>query len=313
MSHPSPENTNPMPALRRFLLRCAVMALLVVAMYATAEWAVRHYSTNPYKYKYEYITQHPQNIGTLILGSSHSFYDIDATLLGHDAFNLALPAQTWEYDWLLLEKYAPAMANLRNIVVEVGYQSLRQQPFNMHCTTALGINYMRYMDLPVPEASPWLKFEFMTPEHFSRKLQDLFCGHGPVYNAGGTYCDESPRLSAAEFELTACARAASSFTATKKYIDYNMLYLDRIINYGRQRGINIVFVSLPLSPQFLRHTDAEQMLEYQRITDSVARANNIPWLNLSEYPVPIAEFEDADHLTPAGARRITPLLRPYLK
>lgn len=74
--------------MRKFLTYCACMIVILAAVMAALELVVRH-CPNSYSYKWEWMDRNAGRVKTLVLGNSHAYYDVNPSLLGDSAFNLA--------------------------------------------------------------------------------------------------------------------------------------------------------------------------------------------------------------------------------
>jgi hypothetical protein len=58
-----------------------------------------------------------------VLGSSHSFFGVDASVFSREACNFSSPSQDLYYSYAILEKNAPLLPNLKYIVLSLDYYS----------------------------------------------------------------------------------------------------------------------------------------------------------------------------------------------
>ena len=68
--------------MKHFLKKTTIFSLCILLLLISAEIYVRHLP-NPYKDKHRWMLQHSRSVKTLVLGSSHTFYGIDASLTRH--------------------------------------------------------------------------------------------------------------------------------------------------------------------------------------------------------------------------------------
>jgi hypothetical protein len=133
---------------------------------------------NEYTEKYRYVTQHRNEIKTLIIGSSLSETGLNPFVLGDSVYNFGLPGQTLFYDVALMEQLLPTMTNIKTVIYPLHY--------NLHlvdaaaCDTTNQLNqlvflYYQYMDVDKIESPQQL---------FYRSA--LFSGHFNISNCVDT-------------------------------------------------------------------------------------------------------------------------------
>ncbi|MBK8506869.1 MAG: hypothetical protein IPL46_34655 [Saprospiraceae bacterium] len=87
------------------------------------EVTLRHLP-NDYKYKREYLDIYSDEIQTLILGSSHSFYGMDPAYFSSNTFNAANISQSLDFDFEILSKYQNRLEKLETVVLSISYSTL---------------------------------------------------------------------------------------------------------------------------------------------------------------------------------------------
>ncbi|MGN1213739.1 MAG: hypothetical protein ACI4TR_02480, partial [Bacteroidaceae bacterium] len=107
--------------MKKFLIDTAVFSLLILVPLVVAELYVRTLP-NAARYKHNYMLTRSAEIETLVLGNSHTYYGVDPSVLGSHAFSLAMPSQTYRYDYYLLTHYD--MPRLKTVVLSVTYTSM---------------------------------------------------------------------------------------------------------------------------------------------------------------------------------------------
>ena len=78
---------------------------------------------NSYNAKISGLAKCANQVNTIILGSSQSYYGINPVYFTSKAFNLANASQTLNYDKEILFKEIGKLPNLKNVVIPVSYFS----------------------------------------------------------------------------------------------------------------------------------------------------------------------------------------------
>ena len=79
---------------------------------------------NDYIYKKKYLDVYSNEIETLVLGSSHSFYGVNPAFFFKNTFNASHISQSFDYDLEILEKYDGYLGELKTVVIPISYFSL---------------------------------------------------------------------------------------------------------------------------------------------------------------------------------------------
>ncbi|MFI3324513.1 MAG: hypothetical protein SNG59_08015 [Rikenellaceae bacterium] len=130
--------------MKKFIVKILLIGGTIFILIAICEYIVRQGTPNQYKYKHSYIMENGDNIKTLILGNSHTYYGVKPNLISESAFSLANVSQPLLYDYYILENYISYLPNLQHVILDVGYVSLRSS----HYITAKACNicYRIYMN-----------------------------------------------------------------------------------------------------------------------------------------------------------------------
>lgn len=302
--------------MKRFLRYTLYFLVPIFLGGALLEGALRNVP-NGYGYKRDYLDKHKTEIETLVLGSSHGYYNIDPQYLKGHAFNAANPAQSLRYDMLLLERYISDMPMLRTVILPVGYPTLffelGHTPESWRLT-----HYARDFGLPItPEhfrnqffvLSKMLKWNLEDIEtHYWRrakvyKMTDL--GWGTDY--GGNR----------EGKIEKSAKASIFWhTAPKSpYLQDNKDFLEAIAQTCTDKGVSLLIVHTPLHEAYRERMDSDQLQSMERIV--LELAIKYPKVSVLDYSKDEAfgeaDFYDGDHLNEIGARKLSEKINLSLK
>lgn len=305
--------------MRSFIYRTFLLILMFATTLLVGELYVRQYP-NPARDKHQWMLRHSQEVETLVLGSSHTFYGVQPALLGPHTYSLAQVSQTYRYDLYLLQHYP--MPRLRTVILPFSYFSLYDDLETMGDEPFTAVRYRIYMDCDI---HPWLStwhLECMQGAAFKEKIRSLWhpatmtwdsLGYGTNYTLQQRPSDWDNGQQRAERNTHVHG------TETPASLELNRGYLRDIMNHCQERGIRLILLSTPCTESFCRHQSREQLAMNDHVLGQLLRQHpEVVRLDLTEderfrrceqgYP----DFYDADHLSTVGAERLTRLLRPYI-
>lgn len=296
--------------MKAFVRLSLLFFLLVAATVGAGEWYVRSLP-NPARNKHEWMQKNSRTVRTLILGSSHTFYGIDAASLGPHAYSLAMVSQTYRYDDYLLRHYPTD--SLRAVILPFSYFSLYEDYEIMDTDAQYASRYRIYMDCPYHSRLSRYAFEFMDKNAFLERLKSLWKPARLTWDSLGTGTNYRPELRATPWDngqIRAEVNTATDWRAERA----NLHFLHSIASWCQSRDVRLLLVSTPLSPQFRRHASPAQLAENHRALAGLLR--RYPTVEYCDYSADPRfsdhDFFDADHLSTTGAARLTALLRAQL-
>lgn len=286
--------------------------MVVLLSLAAGEVIVRNIP-NPYKIKARGLERNGDRVATLVLGSSHTYYGIVPEALGDSVFNLANISQNYEYDYLLLEKYAPLMPNLRRVIINVGYSSFSDSDFP-HGEWWQETNYQLYMGVNKHGQLSRTGFEISNFPIYAGKLRKFMTRKSPaICDTAGFGLDYTFDSRYDGWERTGEIAARRHTSTDTSWVGYNLGYLRRLINLCRAIGAEPVLVTPPCYATYNEHLDKAQFDRYVDLTDTVVAAYGLRWLDfLTDSRFTADDFWDADHLNDRGALKFTRVLRDSL-
>lgn len=298
--------------LLRFLRRTLVVAIAVLATLLAGEAYVRHLP-NEVRDKHRWMTLHSDSVETLILGSSHTYYGIDPSLMQSRAYSLALTSQTYRYDLYLLRHYP--LPRLHTVVLPFSYFSLYED-FETVVDPYLAARYRIYMDCDI---HPWLSplhLECLQGAAFRERLRSLWTPQRNSWSELGQGRNYTLESRPADWDNGAArAEANTRFTGDAlgelpPAVRLNAAFLRDIMAYCRERGVRLVLLTTPTMPSFRRGGSQAQRDLNDRVLREVLRdypeTQRID-LEADERFGP-DDFYDSDHLNTRGAARLTRLL-----
>lgn len=290
-----------MSARRRFLRDLGLFLLPLLAFWGLLETAARRLPT-PLGQRKADIEGRLDRIEILVTGNSHMMMGIDPRLLGHETCTLASTGQSLYYGTALVRRYLDRLPRLRLVVLGVSYQSLeseiRDGGLRWFFLDVFGIrphDGLRPAD--VLSASALLR---LGPE----RLRILFTQKKAVLQ-------EMPIQGEARRDEDAATRrlAESSADMRPERIPANRRYLQELVGETRRRGVELLLLTVPLSPTLVTRLDPARYRRMQETLEDLARTPGIRYRNdIADRRFGDADFRDPDHMSPRGAARYSRIL-----
>ena len=296
--------------MKKFLRQTAVFAFLMLILIGSAEMYVER-MPNPYRYKHEYMQLHADEIETLVLGSSHTYYGICPSDLGDNSFSLANISQTYRYDLYLLNHYD--MPRLHNVILPFSYFSLWSDYEDQKTDDNYIIYYRLYMDCDIHPRIGRYGLECFCMPSMTEKLRALFKPRRMTWDEKGcgtnyTFESRDPKWDNGKF------RAAVTTFSDTTLIEPNANRLNDIASYCAGHDIQLTLVRTPVTDSYIKYTDKSQ----EDINDKVLLRflSSHPDVNFVDLyrddRFDDADFFDSDHLNTNGAHKLSAILRTYL-
>jgi hypothetical protein len=278
---------------------------------------------NFYAIKRRMLDAQAAQVDTLVTGSSRAAYGIAPKQLAGYAFNLAGLSESMDYNYLMMMRVLPKLPKLRRIVIEIQDLSLFYQLRDGQ--TWRRYYYQQEWGIPPLELRDWLDARmFSRVALYGGVLPEVirsfvggtkFVPDPSVFGIDdrGWFGEDrrAPDLSPAGAAIT-LSRHAALMKAT--YESLNLNYLKAMLSVFRQRGIEAVLVTLPVSPNYSTGMNKDYWTRTQAAAVRIAAEYGVHYycfLNVPELGT--QEFLDPDHLTRPGAIRFTKLLRRTLE
>ena len=297
--------------LRRFLGFLTGVAMLL----ALAEYCAR-ICPNAYRLKAEWMQTHQAEVKTLVLGSSHAYAGIDASLLD-GGYNLSNSNQTQRYDWLLLAQDSARLTSLQTLIYPAS-SLLMDYPLESTPEWYRCIYYQLYQGLQVHGWYTKYNWEVASIQTCCWKVQSLLLsgeadrmcddlGRCTYYRADASnYLNLTPdkladRLS--KYQLRAAVRSDVE------------RYFDRIADYCQRHKIRLLLVGTPVSRLYAESPLGKALLN-EIAQDAQAAVQRYSCITYLDYAIDNrfseADFFDVDHLNANGAQKLSLLLKEEL-
>lgn len=290
--------------MKLFVKNIALFSIVIIMIIAAAEIYVENLS-NPCKDKHKWMLAHSENVETLVLGSSHTYYGIRPDMLGKNAYSLALVSQTYRYDAYLLQHYN--MPKLKNVIIPFSYFSLWEDIDLQKEMSFEATRYRIYMDCDIHSRIGEYGFEFMHINSFKEKLKSIYTPSKmswDEYGWGTNYTIESRNEDWDNGEIRA---KNNTYPDNSEYVSLNINFLQNIIDFCNNRNIKVTIITTPVSYTFLKYESSYQKEINKKELRRILKQNpNIKYLNFeNDSSFTDKDFYDADHLNTDGATKLT--------
>lgn len=292
--------------MNSFLYKVFIFCLPIFTVIGITEILLQH-ADNNYSYKNKYLKEHKLEIETLIMGSSYSYYGINPTYIDGHAFNLANPSQSIYLHRNILEEKIDDLPNLETVVINIAYASLSKK---REQETWRKYYYLHYMDVDLDIISKR-----------SIGYYSIFGGIGlkaSLENIWRSYLKNEKRekgwqplepLQHKWGKKSAIKQENNSSDFTE-----NILHLNSIIEMCKDKNINVVLLTLPVSKHYSNHINKKKLQSVFDACENLSQKNtNTFYLNHLYHPSFIEEdYFDEHHLSRLGAVKISVILNDDL-
>ena len=265
-------------------------------------------TTNDYQVKRAYLDANSSTIECIILGSSHSYYDIDPQLLSNKSFNAAYVSQTIDLDAAILQKYQNKWNHLKVIVIPIDYFTLFEQLGTGMESWRLK-NYIDYwgIEQQARKSGYWKQLDILfdinknrVKQYISKESDSITCspfGWGNIYLA-------NIKLDLVKEGKIAAARHMLSDT---NCFSKNVEIVHHIIAFAKSNNTRVLFYTAPAYKTYTTLLDSSQLNKtYRTIHAIIAKEKNCFYANfLTDPDFSATDFHDADHLNTLGSRKFS--------
>ena len=259
---------------------------------------------NNYKIKSDYIEHHSEEIETLILGNSHTYYGLNPEWMNPHTFNMSNVSQSLDIDLAILNHYLPKMPQLKTVVIRLSYDSMFE-------TLSKTNEHWRYKDYAlytnVPLEYSWKHHSEILSISFKENLKRIFKYF--VKNEPSVTCNDlgwgmdANSSQSKDLHKTGVLVAKKHTANSMDLFDDNFNSLKNMADLCAQRQIQIVLVTPPAFESYYLNLDVDQLeatintgLELANQYDHVLYYN---FLESSRFDK--QHFFDADHLNEHGS------------
>jgi hypothetical protein len=303
--------------MRRLLLKLGLMALPFAGFLVWFEVARGGRESNQYVVKRHRLEAAAGRIQVLVTGSSHAHEGIVPALVHSNAFNLAAVSQSLRYDCALVHRHAPRLPALRLVVVPVSYFVL-QSELDRGPEAWRAYYYLHYDGIPHRDwrldthLRNWSAWELFGRDFGLSALR----GAAPELvadrydDAGGLRPERRPPpidpKGVPDPHGSNAVRAAARHHAgmNPALVAGNRARLAELLAEMKRRGVDVVFVTLPVSTAYRSAQRPETVALNAATLEGPRREFGTEWHDYSADPrFADRDFQDADHLGAEGAAK----------
>lgn len=267
---------------------------------------------NDYMTKNKYLTENANQIETLILGSSHSYYGLNPFYFSSRTYNSSFVSQSLRFDFEILQKFESSYENLKTVVVPVSYFSIYSQLENGAEAWRLK-NYNLYFDINT--RSSWAYYSEFTSNKLVVNLKLLY----------SYYFLKNSQLTSTELgwgnsyrSLDAKDLIDSGLKAAKRHtvedqdkvslaLSDNIAVLNKMIEWCENRNVTLLFYTPPAFKSYRESLNKKQLTNTIEAIAKISYGHkNCNYINmLSDTSFKSSDFYDADHLSEIGAKKLS--------
>ena len=229
-----------------FLKRLLIFLIPIIVFSVIIELIIRKIP-NDYTFKRQNLIEQREQIKTLALGGSHTYYGLNPDLFDSTMFNLAYVSQTLLFDDLLLNKYIDTLPNLKTVIIPIAYVSLSQK-YGEGEEKWRRYNYFRFHDIQ-PPFGKWYEKYYLELTNLPSKLNIIklfkyLTGESMITCNEKGWCITFAEEKVADIE-------SSSYKAAKRHengsLDFteNLQYLNNMIAICKSKNITVYLVTFP--------------------------------------------------------------------
>ena len=234
----------------------------------------------------------------LIMGSSHTFYGINAKMLDGVWYNLSSISQSISEDQKIIKYVDSLKLNIKNIILPISYFTNFYKLFESEgygeririfdYQHAYGIDYSGKIDL----TSRFYLLTSISQFIWKKENRPLLDDHGDL--------------------LRACSDTVGKFNDIDQVFkshdlrsDFSRIHPDiiNIINFCEERNIGLIFLVMPFTRDYNKRVEKTKFNQFLRELKESAKSKNIRFLDERNFFAQQSEdilFQDPDHLSACG-------------
>ena len=298
--------------MNKFIKYSFWFALPLIIGFFSIEYLIRE-EPNPYKFKYDWMQKNAENVETLVLGSSHTYFGIRSEYFTSKAFNLANTSQELKFDLFLLNYWSNRYKKLKTVICPISFFSFFGQGLENSSESFRCRYYKIYMDCNLYSDFSLYNLELSNLATAQTKIDRLFIednapgcdkyGWGTLFKLSTKNIKEWNDGSEAE-------AAVKRHTAESwDYIDQNYAYLKDIAEFCRSRQIQLVLITTPCWHTYYNNLNKKQLSIMYSLTYKLVNQYKLLYLDYLKDKRFVAEdFYDSNHLSDIGAIKFTKIL-----
>lgn len=298
--------------MKKFLTYCAIFCLPVLICAFLAEYLTRQVP-NPYKYKYEWMQKHAEDVEILVLGSSQTFYGVRPELFEGKVFNLANVSQGNKQNLFLLKYWADRYKQLKTVIIPISLYTWFT-PGLEHGVESYRCRYYRiYMDCDLYSDWSLNNLELSDRRTALGKLEKYFSGDSSLgcdkYGWGNIYKLSEKNMGKWDDETEVETAVKMNTAGNWDYIESNYNQLKEIAEFCQSWNIELILVTPPCWTSYNKKCDSKQLAKMYELTHKFQQEYHLTYLDYLKDPrFDADDFYDCNHLSDVGAIKFTKIL-----
>jgi hypothetical protein len=298
--------------MKKFKLKTLFFLLPLIVIALLMEIMIRHIP-NDYSYKKNYLDENSNSIEVLFLGSSHTYFGVNPQYIQENSFNASHVAQTIDYDYNIIKKYASNWRQLKLIAIPIDYSTLFSSVTNGSQSWRVK-NYNIYYDIKLTEIISD-NFEILNtkPNLIFKRLYIYYFKNNPEISCSklGHSSTKKQNDNLEEEGLVAAKRHTH---IDKKELKKNTAILKRIIAFGNKHNIQVLLYTTPAYNTYVKNLNQLQLdITNETIQQIIRNEKNCFYYDFLEDSNFIAsDYMDSDHLNENGAKKLSTKLNKII-
>lgn len=302
----------------KFLLHAALILIPVGLFLGYIEYKLSQVVVSYSQKKHEVESQ-LDKIQVLALGSSNSYFGINPHFFSYYGFNFSYRAQWPYYDLKLMEKYLDRMPNLKLVIFSTSYFTFGTRFIESIDNWRLYFYSQYYHILPKDDANFLGYYHPFDPRSISKialfgERTKYYLHNGTTninegepdedmtgwLNAGKKPCDLS-------LNIGQSGSNAHNLAVKVENYEKNLVYIGKLVELLRSRGVDFVFVELPQMPIYRDNVDPVKYAAMEASIKNFSKKYGVQHISyLKDKRFTRADFTDMpDHLNAVGAEKIS--------
>jgi len=295
--------------IKKYVLKTTKFLIPTLIFVVLLEISLR-FIPNEFSYKKKYLDKNANQIETLILGSSYTYFGVDPKFFTLKSFNAADVNRPIYFDYLIYDKYKDEFKNLKNIVIPISYSTFNSKLNEAEELSPWGsFNYYIYFGLP-NKSSIRNNFEVLSMPFSSvrekislyiQKRMDNNTNYGWSTLGWGNYYDSNHKI---DMEKDGFKEKDMFDSISFKLNTIDFFHFAENL---KNRDINLCIIIPPFYKTFKVNRDIKCVNEtYNVLKEVTVKYNNCFFYDFSSDIDFIEEdFFDSNHLNMNGARKLS--------
>lgn len=300
--------------MKGFLKYIGLFFLPILLLLTVMELMLRTIPNN-YKIKSNYIENHSEDIETLILGNSHTYYGLNPEWIDGKTFNMSNVSQSLDIDLEILGHYLPKMSQLETVVMRLSYDSM----FEILSETD---EHWRYKDYALYTQIP-LKFNLKHHSEilsigFKENLKRLYKYYlkkevSVTCNAFGWGTD-AMSIHAKDLHKTGKLVAQKHTAQSMHLYETNFQTLNKIAELCQKYDLDLYLITPPGFESYYLNLNYQQLDATITAGQQLAQQySNVHYYSfLENWRFDSEHFFDADHLNENGAELFSEMINDII-